>query len=48
MLCVDMESFFILAACRYIYDSVPEAYYAMVEIPKGYKIVDRLFVEEAV
>jgi hypothetical protein len=47
MLCVDRESWFIFAACRYLSGSNPEAWFAMVEISKGYKIVDSLFVEEA-
>lgn len=32
MLCVDRESWFIFAACRYVYGNVPGTWWAMVEI----------------
>lgn len=47
MLCVDRESWFIFSACRYIYGGISVASLAMVEISRGYTVVDRLFVEEA-
>jgi len=43
---MDRESLFIFAACRFIYGKVPGALEAMIEISRGYTVVDRLFVEE--